>query len=821
MPPKNADQTDRVLRRARFTARGQVQGVGFRPFVYRLAAELGLTGLVGNTSEGVAIEVQGAPAAVARFPELLRRRLPPLARLTDLTAEDLPADASEEAFRIVLSHGRHGHHVLISPDVGICGDCLADMRDPANRRYRYPFTNCTNCGPRYTITRSIPYDRAVTSMACFPLCPACAAEYGNPLDRRFHAQPVACPVCGPRLWFAERGPDGRLPEETGCTEENARNALDRCVASLLAGRLVALRGLGGFQLACDARRAASVARLRERKARPHKAFALMARDPAAVRSFCRLGQDEADLLSSPARPAVVLAPKDPGAWPGIAPDTGTLAVMLPTTPLHVELFERLDARAKAAGAPEPVLVMTSGNVSGDPICLGNREALRRLESIADDFLLHDRDILCRVDDSVCALDAGGEDGRPKTVFFRRARGYVPSPVPLDLPASGTAFGAGADLKATCCVTRGQDAFTGQHTGDLEHPAAAAFYDEVTEHLVTLLEVRPDIVVADLHPDFYTSRAAESLAARWDAPLVRLQHHAAHAAAVLAEHRVRGEALALVLDGFGLGSDGRLWGGELLRVDLSKPSWSRPGHLAEFPLPGGDAAARAPWRTALGLALTLEQGDPGERLLRRWTDLRGPEAAFVAEMVRRGINAPLSSSCGRLFDAVSAELGLCLETSYEGQAAIRLEKTAADLLDPARAGSARLDEAEGKVADVPGPGPLVRGTDEGLLLESGKLFAWVCGLRAEGYEAGRIALAFHRELALGLAELAVRARRGEEEIGLAGGVLNNALLRGFLTRNLSAAGFRVLVPAVMPPGDGGLSLGQAAWGLALLAGRKTD
>ena len=795
--------TRQSLQRLRLTARGQVQGVGFRPFIFRLARDLQLTGSVGNTSDGVHIEVQGREEQVRRFPELLRSTLPPLARLTGLEIAPAPVREEETAFQIVLSHGQHGHHVLISPDVGICDDCLADMHDPHNRRYQYPFTNCTNCGPRYTITRSIPYDRPVTSMACFPLCPDCAREYGDPLDRRFHAQPIACPVCGPHLWFVEAG--DLACGQTECTEKTSSSALQRTVQALLDGRIVALRGLGGFQLACDARNEQSVALLRTRKHRPHKSFALMARDMATVRLFCHVSAEEEALMTAPARPAMVLSCKKEQKLPLVAPDIGTLAFMLPTTPLHVVLFDLLFEQCQHKGLPVPVLVMTSGNDSGDPICLGNREALRRLARTADCFLLHDRDILCRVDDSVVLCDTAL--GKPAPLFLRRARGYVPSPIDLGLESDCCVLGTGADLKATCCLTRGGNAFVGQHTGDLEHPATAAFYEEIVRHLSSLLEVTPGLVVTDLHPDFYSSRAGERIAREHGIPLIRLQHHAAHAAAVLAEHRQEEPALALILDGFGLGCDKTVWGGELLRMHLGAARWERAGHLAPFPLPGGDAATHNPWRIAMGLA----QADADHRAF--WTQKQGAEAGIVSRMIERNLNTPLTSSCGRLFDAVSAQLGLCSTITYEGQAAIRLETCALQIMNKRDSLTQQAQALTGDLPAMPAE-RLCMQQDASLLVSSKALFARVLRLQDLGLAASLIALDFHWQLARALSCLAAQARREEDVVALGGGVLNNTLLRGLLCSLLQEQGFRVLLPRLLPPGDGGLSLGQAVWGLML-------
>ena len=524
-------------KRTALLAAGQVQGVGFRPFIYRLAVEGGLSGSVGNTSDGVRIEVQGPPEQVDAFAVRLRRELPPLARLTRLEITELPPVDGETEFVIVASHGHAGHSVLVSPDVGICEDCLRDMHTPGNPRFGYAFTNCTNCGPRYTITRSIPYDRATTSMACFPFCPRCEAEYRDPLDRRFHAQPVACPQCGPRLWLVDNPllpPGGTLPPdsapanwpgpETLPSEASMRDAVARAAALLREGHLLALKGLGGFQLACDARSARSVALLRLRKRRPHKPLALMVPDLATARELCDLAPEHEALLLCPEKP-IVLCPARKGCLPpAIAPDTAGIGLMLPYTPLHAVLFDELVRLTATAGEPAPVLVMTSANASGEPICLGNREALRRLAHLADAWLLHDRDILVRVDDSVAGvrpLPADGEKPAAAPFFYRRARGYVPRPVMLpeawgtDLPC---VLGAGGELKATLCLTRGNEAFVSQHVGDLENAPTFGFYEEVARHLQDLLEVRPAAVVCDLHPDFLSTRHATELARREGLPL---------------------------------------------------------------------------------------------------------------------------------------------------------------------------------------------------------------------------------------------------------------------------------------------------------------
>ncbi|MBD5626844.1 MAG: carbamoyltransferase HypF [Desulfovibrio sp.] len=794
--------------RRAFTASGQVQGVGFRPFVWRLATEGRLTGSVRNTADGVRIEVQGAPDDVAAFGRRLREELPPLARLTGVTGADLAPVAGETEFRILESEGAAGHTVLVSPDVAVCADCLADMRDPANRRFGYAFTNCTNCGPRFTITKSIPYDRAVTSMACFPLCPACAAEYGNPADRRFHAQPIACPECGPRLWFVDAGAAGRGPEATGPTPENRADALARAGQLLRDGGILALKGLGGFQLMCDARNEKAVAELRRRKMRPHKALAVLAHDLAAAREACRIGPAAERLLTGTEKP-IVICPRreDSSAFPAaIAPDSATVGLMLPYTPLHAALCDWLATHEGAA----PLLVATSGNPHGEPLCLGNREALARLADMADGWLLHDRDILVRVDDSVVMVP---EEAATAPLPVRRARGYVPRPVALPqfpgakgLPAP-CVFGAGAGLKAAFCLTRGHEAFMGQHIGDLESPATLGFYDEAAQRLEELLEVRPEALVCDLHPDFPSSRRAEERARREGLPLYRLQHHAAHAAAILAEHGVTQPALALCLDGTGLGTDGTIWGGELLLMDLGAPEWRRLGRLSPFHLPGGEAAIREPWRIARGLARhagmdwSPEAAPAGEVV-------PSPRAlAAVDAMLDRELNSPATSSCGRLFDAVAAALGLCLAVTYEGQAAIRLESAARAWLT---AHGGALPEAWAV--------PMQEGEDGLLTLDSAALFAGVLGAREGGMAAGEIAARFHASLARGFADMAARAaeKLGLRMVGLTGGSLQNLILSARLREELAARGLKPLCHAQLPPGDGGLALGQAVWGARMLA-----
>ena len=825
-----------ILRRRHIVA-GQVQGVGFRPFVYRLAAREGLSGTVGNTQDGVRIEVQGTPHAVEAFSRALRTECPPLARIVACTAEDIPPLPEEQDFHIVPSQGGTGHSVLVSPDMGICPDCLQDMR--SGRRRHYAFTNCTNCGPRYTITRAIPYDRATTSMACFPFCPDCAAEYGNPLDRRFHAQPNACPACGPRLWLAEAGAqDTACPPADGAAREAlAQSSLARAAALLHNGGIVAVKGLGGFLLACDAYNDAAVARLRQRKQRPHKPFAVMAEHLDAARRLARLTPEAEALLSSPEKPIVLCRKRQgPDALPdAIAPDVPQVGIMLPYAPLHEVLFEHY--RQLRHDSRPAVLVMTSGNAGGEPICLGNREALGTLSGMADAFLLHDRDILVRVDDSVLAIQedrpdgSGGTSSAPSLLFFRRARGYVPRPVFLphadDAPC---VLGCGPELKATLCLTRGDEAFVSQHLGDLHNMESFRFFEEVARHLESLLQVTPQALVCDAHPDFMATRYAQARAAESGLPCIPLQHHAAHGASVLAENHVTGPALVLALDGTGMGTDGTIWGGELLYMNLSMPAWQRLGRLSPFPLPGGDAAVREPWRIAQALLWSVDAlaGSQGSTFQPPWLTTRASRLPLLRQMLEKNINSPLTSSCGRLFDATAALLGLCEETTYEGQAAIRLEAALPEDADwrQVRPLDWRIREdmqawaacrtACGAQAAV--PSRTEQPAAPPLELDSLRLFDAALDAVRRGCTVAQVAASFHLGLAQGLADMAARAARqlGLTQVGLSGGVMQNATLSTLLRTALQARGLRPLTHHDLPAGDGGLSLGQAAWGRAWLA-----
>ncbi len=794
---------------------GQVQGVGFRPFIYREASKLGLTGSVGNTPEGVRIEAQGDEAALAAFSSF-PDRVPPLARIASLRRREAAPVPDEREFLIRHSRaGEHrGHSVLVSPDMAPCDACLADMADPSNRRFGYAFTNCTNCGPRYTITRSIPYDRPVTSMACFPLCGPCAEEYHDPANRRFHAQPNACPDCGPALWLEgpeettdtvdhDDNPVLRERKKKYCLPDNAimgNGAVLALLTELRRGRVAAVRGVGGFHLVCDARNERAVAELRRRKARPHKALAVMVADLSSARRFAHVSDDAAARLASPRRPIVICPRKNAGndALPDIlAPDTDGVGLMLPSSPLHHLLFHPDWAGGRAEDAL-PALVMTSGNPHGAPLCLGNREAKRRLADMADLFLLHDRDILVRVDDSVVfpAEEETPDSPAIPALMVRRARGFVPEPALLPERLSrkpdDCVFAAGAELKHAFCLTRGGEAFASQHLGDVSRPENLAFFEETLRHLLALLEVKPRLVVRDLHPDYLSSRLADAFARERGLPKLELQHHVAHVCAVMAERRLNAPVLGLALDGSGLGDDGTVWGGELLLVSPGR--WKRLGRFSPFPLPGGEAAIRAPWRTAHALWKAAELPDADQPWLAD-APQRAKLAPMVEEMLERNVRCPQTSSCGRLFDAVSALCGLCFDITYEGQAAVRLERA--------------QDKRENGAYPLP-----VRKRDGLLEVDVASMFRRAADDRAT---PALLARRFHRGLAIGLARWARMAAddTGVTAVALCGGVFNNRTLLAELPVELRRLGLTPLSPSAFPAGDGAIALGQALWGDWLL------
>jgi hydrogenase maturation protein HypF len=769
---------DAPLEGRRIHVTGIVQGVGFRPFVYGLARRFALQGWVRNTSSGVDIEVDGPPAALDAFTLALRDELPPLARIDRLDSTARSPNGFTD-FLIHASQVEAGAFQPISPDMSICPDCLRELFSPNDRRYRYPFINCTNCGPRFTIIRDIPYDRPLTTMAGFPLCPDCAAEYHDPLDRRFHAQPVACPVCGPRIWLEGAG----LPELSG------EEALQATRDLLRRGRILAIKGLGGFHLACDAADPAAVDTLRQRKLRVDKPFAVMMPDLATVERHCHVSEDEAALLQSRARPIVILQRRvgSPLAA-GLAPGQDNLGVMLPYTPLHYLLLE------PGPGFPE-ALVMTSGNLSEEPIAYTNDGARERLAGLADAFLLHDRPIHTRCDDSVLRVVAPPGQ-TPQLMPIRRSRGYAPFPVRL--PRAGAPLLAtGAELKNTFCVTRDDYAFLSHHIGDLENYETLVAFEEGVAHLERLFRVRPEIVAYDLHPDYMATRYALERAAREGLAAVGVQHHHAHIAACLAEHAHPGDrpVIGVAFDGTGYGSDGAIWGGEFLIADYATAE--RAAHLRYTPLPGGDRAVREPWRMALAAltaaGLPWEESLPPVRYAHSLGENRLPA---LAHQLTTGLNAPPTSSLGRLFDAAAALMGVSQAVNYEAQAAVEMEA----LADPAETGAYPLT----MTGDQIDPAPL--------------LAALLADHRA-GVARPQMAARFHNGIAGMVIDVCRRLRdeTGLTEVALSGGVWQNRTLLQRVLVLAEQSGFVVYSHQVVPANDGGLALGQAVIAQAISAG----
>jgi hydrogenase maturation protein HypF len=743
------------IQRVRIRVEGVVQGVGFRPFVHRLATELGLDGFVHNDERGVVIEVEGDGAAVAAALARLPAEAPPLASVERIVTEAVPV-GRVPGFAIAASSAG-APDALVSPDVAVCADCLRELFDPADRRFRYPFINCTNCGPRYTIVRGVPYDRPNTTMAGFTMCAACEAEYHDPADRRFHAQPNACSDCGPRLHL-QGGSDPLTPAEP----QGGSDPLTRAGEALRRGAIVAVKGIGGFHLACVASDEDAVARLRARKHREEKPFALMAADVRAAGELISLGRVEAALLRGRDRP-IVIAPRRRGARVAraVAPHTPELGVMLPYSPLHHLLL-------RDVGEP---LVMTSGNVSDEPIAYRDDDALERLAPIADLVLGHDRPIQTRTDDSVLRV-AGG---RP--LPLRRSRGAVPSVLALPVPARRHVLACGAELKSTFCLARGRRAWVGHHIGDLKNAETLASFEEGVAHFERLFAVEPGVVAHDLHPDYLSTTYA---LAREGVEHVAVQHHHAHLAACLAEHGQTGPAVGAIFDGSGLGTDGAMWGGEILVGDLR--GFERAGHLWPVPLPGGDQAVREPWRMACAWRIAAG-GDS--------RPLRGVDAdrwRAVARLAETGVAAPPTTSVGRLFDAVAALCGLRLEVSYEGQAAMELEAAC----DASEAGAYPLESVAG-------------------VLDARETVLAVDRDVSRGLGTGVIAARFHHALADATADDCARlaADRGLDAVVLSGGAFQNRRLLERTADRLTRAGLRVLVPERLPPNDGGISFGQAA------------
>jgi len=746
-------------RRKRFRVRGIVQGVGFRPFVFRLAADEGLSGWVLNDSLGVLTEVEGSSGSIESFERRLRDDAPPLARVQGVEGEDI-LPTGETGFVIRASDRGDSRTTLISPDVATCADCLREIFDPNDRRYRYPFTNCTNCGPRFTIIQDIPYDRPKTTMAPFRMCGKCQHEYDDPRDRRFHAQPNACAQCGPRL---------RLVDSGGRTL-HTDDPIHRAAHFLHEGKIVAVKGLGGFHLACDATSDDAVKRLRLRKGREEKPFAVMAPSIARIEEFAQVRPEDRSLLESPERPIVLLLKKDPSpVASAVAPHSRYFGVMLPYTPLHhLLLAEGFEA-----------LVMTSGNLSDEPITSDNDESTTRLKDVADYFLLHDREIYMRSDDSVVRADARG------LKQMRRSRGYVPVPVPLE--EGPVILAVGPELRNTIALSRGPFVFLSQHVGDLKNAETHEFFLKTVEHMKKILDVEPEAVAHDMHPDYLSTRFALSLGSLRHVPV---QHHHAHIASCMLEHGLEGKVIGVALDGTGFGLDGKTWGGEFLVAD--RVEFRRAGQFEYLPLPGGDRAVSEPWRTAFA-ALLASHPDDWRTLdiefLRRHD---GRDLETLARMVERRLNCPLSSGAGRVFDAVSALLGVSERATYEGQPAIELEAITAGNVEDAYPYEAAARDGRWVVHFA--------GTYRGI----------VDDLRA-GRDASTISARFHNSIVEVVVDLVTRIWRetGLGRVCLSGGVFQNRYLCDRVAPRLEALGLEVYEQSAVPANDGGIALGQAA------------
>jgi hydrogenase maturation protein HypF len=745
------------LQRQRIIIEGIVQGVGFRPFVYQLAVRFELAGSVRNDTRGVTVEVEGKKSTLGLFVAAIRTEKPPLAVIQSVNVQSVPVQG-ESGFRILQSALDESRRAQVAPDTFVCDDCQQELFDPADRRYQYPFINCTNCGPRYTIVTGIPYDRPLTTMADFPLCVDCQAEYDDPTSRRFHAQPNACQLCGPQLQLLDA--EGQALA--------GKDPLAETVTRLKQGQIVAVKGLGGYHLAVDAENQDAVLELRRRKQRDEKPFALMVRNLATVQEFAAVKDDEARLLQGPERPIVLLRKKQGQTLAeSIAPDNHYFGIMLPYTPLHYLLL----------GDEFKALVMTSANLSDEPIAFEDDEARQRLMSVADAFLAHDRRIYTRTDDSIGRVMAG----RP--LLLRRSRGFVPSAIALT-DERRPVLAVGAELKNTVCLIRGDRAFLSQHIGDLKNLEVYDSFKKTVTHLQSILEVQPERVAHDLHPDYYSSRYALEESGL---PTVAVQHHHAHMASCLAEHGIEEPAIGVIFDGIGYGTDGNIWGGEFLVGDIR--TCERVGHFRYQPMPGGDLATSEPWRMALSYLQSIYGEVPGE--LKVFDGIAENERRLVAQATAKGINAPLTSSCGRLFDAVAAILGLRQTVSFEGQAAMQLEM----LADPTQSTSYPCLLSDENDLVIYNPTPMIASI--------------VNDLQA-GLGVAAIAGRFHLSIATMIEEVCAELsqRTGLNRVVLSGGVFQNCLLTEMALARLEKSGFDILTHSLVPPNDGGLALGQA-------------
>ncbi len=773
----------RTIELARISVRGIVQGVGFRPFIYRLAAKHNLKGYVYNTSEDVKIEVEGELEAIKQFELELGIEAPPLALIEGIAITHHPPIGYKN-FEIRHSIAEEGKYQLISPDIATCQACLSELLNPSDRRYRYPFTNCTNCGPRFTIIEDIPYDRPETTMRYFQMCPQCQAEYENPLDRRFHAQPNACPKCGPKV---------ELVDNQGKRIAGS-DALASASQLLKRGKIVAVKGLGGFLLACDASDEAAVKTLRERKRRPSKPFAIMVNNVNEIKKHCYVSPEEEELLTCPQSPIVLMKWKDGSSVSReVAPNLEYLGVMLPYTPLHHILL-------KDTGLP---LVMTSGNLSEEPIAKDNNEALKRLSGIADYFLIHNRGIYSRYDDSVAIVERGTSQ------LVRRARSYAPYPIHLTFKCRQV-LACGAEMKNTFCLTKDNYAFLSQHIGDMENMETLEHFDNTISLYKKLFRIEPEIIAYDLHPDYLSTKYAQELSKSSNIKLIPVQHHHAHIASCMADNKLESSVIGVAFDGTGMGSDGHIWGGEFLVANYY--SFDRVGHLEYLPLPGGDAAIKRPYRTAIGYVLSLLGKDTLKAIIA--SGAKHPPVAFIGEVseieigiikrqIASGLNSPLTSSMGRLFDAVSALMNIRGEIDYEGQAAVELEMAAYPCHCEEHSDEAISNDKENYPYCI-----IVDGRMR--IVQLRDLLSAIIEDLEQGISSGRISVRFHNTIAKMTGEMCrlIADETGINQVALSGGVFQNRLLLRKTIKLLENSGFQVFTHRQVPCNDGGISLGQA-------------
>ncbi|MDH4162486.1 MAG: carbamoyltransferase HypF [Nitrospirota bacterium] len=791
-----------MAERAQITITGVVQGVGFRPYVYSLATALGIGGHVTNTANGVLIEAEGG--RLAEFLDRLPKEAPPLSRISTVHVAYLPADGSA-FFKILPSINTEKAFTLLSPDVSICPDCLRELMSPQDRRHLYPFINCTNCGPRYSITLRVPYDRPNTTMAPFAMCPACEKEYRDPLDRRFHAQPNACLVCGPQVEFRFASHPGPLPMEEGTKVRG--DALKACVEHLRDGGIVAIKGLGGFHIACDAANDEAVRRLRDRKRRSNKPFAVMAPSIDEIRSFCEVNDQEQHQLESHARPIVLLRKKQGPSAPlseAVSPKNNSIGCMLPYTPMHYLLFHRQNTSEMAELR---ALVMTSGNLSEEPIVRDNEEAIQKLSGIVDAFLLHNRDIFMRVDDTVMRVRSAEcgvrnilitEHGTRNTeiMFLRRSRGYAPEPICLS-DDGPEVMGCGADLKNTFTLTKGAYAIPSQHIGDMENYETLLFYEEALNNLKQVYRVKPVALVHDLHPGYLSTQWAMGQVRRAECGVrneitsYAIQHHYAHIGSVMAEHGLNGPVIGVAFDGTGYGTDGNLWGGEFLIAGID--DFERVGHFKYIPLPGGEAAIREPWRTAVSLVSAAVGADSSAVFDKIGFFARYGKESIDQVLKITGIRevSPLSSGAGRLFDAVAALIGICDRNTFEGEAAIALESLVREGIDEQY--------------------PVVfREENTYTIVDFGATIKMIINDLNGGIDRSLIAARFHNTILFAITSMVKRLQQktGIKDAALSGGTFQNRYLAARSQESLVAEGMNVYLNRAMPPNDACISLGQA-------------